>query len=80
MFNIRTGRVLSVLEVISAFEAVSNKKLNYKIINRRVGDVIATYADTTKANNALAWEAELDLKDALSSAWKWEQRIKIDLC
>ncbi|KAA5825159.1 UDP-glucose 4-epimerase GalE [Algibacter amylolyticus] len=76
VFNIGTGKGSSVLEVISAFEAVSNQKLNYKIVERREGDVIAAYADTTKANNVLGWKPELDLKDALSSAWKWEQRIK----
>jgi len=76
VFNIGTGRGSSVLEVISAFEAVSNQKLNYKVVERREGDVIAAYADTTKANNVLCWKPKLDLKDALSSAWKWEQRIK----
>ena len=76
VFNIGTGKGSSVLEVISAFEAVSNQKLNYKIVERREGDVVAAYADTTKANNVLGWKPKLDLKDALSSAWKWEQRIK----
>ncbi|QCX40375.1 UDP-glucose 4-epimerase GalE [Aureibaculum algae] len=76
VFNIGTGKGSSVLEVISAFEAVSNQKLNYKIVERREGDVIAAYADTTKANNVLGWKPKLDLMDALSSAWKWEQRIK----
>mgnify|MGYP001347505607 CR=1 FL=1 len=76
VFNIGTGRGSSVLEVIAAFEEVSNQKLNYKFVNRRVGDVIAAYADTTKANNVLGWRAKLSLKEALASAWKWEQRIK----
>jgi len=76
VFNIGTGKGSSVLEVISAFEAVSNQKLNYKILERREGDVIAAYADTAKANNVLGWKPKLDLMDALSSAWKWEQRIK----
>lgn len=73
VFNIGTGQGSSVLEVISAFEDVSNQKLNYKIVDRRVGDVVAAYADTSKANNVLGWKAKLNLKDALSSAWKWEQ-------
>lgn len=75
VFNIGTGKGSSVLEVITAFENVSGQKLNYKIVNRRVGDVIAAYADTTKANNVLGWKAELSLKDALLSAWKWENKI-----
>ena len=76
VFNIGTGKGSSVLEVITAFEAVSNQKLNYKIVDRRAGDVVAAYADTTKANNVLGWQAQLSLKEALLSAWKWEQSLK----
>ncbi|MDO7171742.1 UDP-glucose 4-epimerase GalE [Mariniflexile sp. AS56] len=76
VFNIGTGKGSSVLEVITAFEEVSNQKLNYKLVDRRAGDVVAAYADTTKANNVLGWKAKLNLKDALASAWKWEQSLK----
>lgn len=76
VFNIGTGKGSSVLDVITAFEEVSERKLNYKIVERRTGDVIAAYADTTKANNVLGWKAELSLKDALLSAWKWEQKLR----
>jgi UDP-glucose 4-epimerase len=76
VFNIGTGKGSSVLEVISAFEEVSGKKLNYKIVDRRAGDVVAAYADTSKANNVLGWKARLNLKDALLSAWKWEQGLR----
>ncbi|SDX07115.1 UDP-glucose 4-epimerase [Lutibacter oricola] len=72
VFNIGTGKGSSVLEVISSFEEVSNQKLNYKIVERREGDVISAYADTNKANSILQWEAKFNLKDALLSAWKWE--------
>ncbi|MDO7173176.1 UDP-glucose 4-epimerase GalE [Mariniflexile sp. AS56] len=75
VFNIGTGQGSSVLEVISQFEEVSGQKLNYKIVERRAGDVIAAYADTSKANKVLGWKAKLNLKDALSSAWKWEQNL-----
>ncbi|SFZ92368.1 UDP-glucose 4-epimerase [Flaviramulus basaltis] len=75
-FNIGTGKGSTVLEVITAFEEVSNQKLNYKIVDRRAGDVVAAYAETTKANNVLGWKAKLSLKDALLSAWKWEQSLK----
>ncbi|MDO7173134.1 UDP-glucose 4-epimerase GalE [Mariniflexile sp. AS56] len=75
VFNIGTGTGSSVLEVIKTFEEVSNQKLNYKIIDRRAGDVIAAYADTTKANKVLGWKAKLSLKDALISAWKWEKGL-----
>tara|TARA_R110001583_G_scaffold95054_1_gene238772 strand:+ start:458 stop:1471 length:1014 start_codon:yes stop_codon:yes gene_type:complete len=74
VFNIGTGKGNSVLEVIHAFEEVSGKKLDYKIVGRREGDVIAAYADTNKANTVLGWKAELSLKDALLSAWKWENK------
>lgn len=76
VFNIGTGKGSSVLEVINTFEEVASQKLNYKIVGRRAGDVISAYADTTKANNILGWKAKLTLKDALSSAWKWEKGLK----
>ena len=59
-----------------AFERVSGKKLNYKIVGRREGDIISAYADTTKANNELGWKSQLSLDDAMRSAWKWEQVVR----
>ncbi len=75
VFNVGTGKGSSVLEVIQAFEKVSNTKLNYKIVARREGDITAAFADTTLANKELNWKAELSLEDALSSAWKWQQTL-----
>lgn len=75
-FNIGTGKGSSVLEIVKAFEKVNNLKLNYKIMPRRAGDITAAYADTTIANKELNWKSELTLKDALSSAWKWQQAQK----
>lgn len=75
VFNIGTGKGSSVLEVIHAFEEVSGEKLNFKIVGRREGDVISAYADTNKANTVLQWKAKLNLKEALLSAWKWEEKI-----
>lgn len=74
-FNLGTGTGSSVLEVIQSFERVSGEKLNYKIANRREGDVISAYADTTKANQVLGWKAESSLDDAMTSAWKWQKRL-----
>ena len=55
---------------------MNKKKLNYKIANRRVGDVIEAYANTEKANTILGWKSQSSLDDALASAWKWEQNIR----
>ena len=76
VFNIGTGKGTSVLEVIKAFEKVTNQSLNYKIVDRRVGDIIEAYADISLANNELKWKAELNLEDALASAWKWQLSLK----
>jgi UDP-glucose 4-epimerase len=76
IFNLGTGKGSSVLEVINAFEKVSGKKLPYKIVARREGDVIEAYANTDKANTVLGWKAESSLEDALDSAWKWEKKIR----
>ncbi|WP_111309401.1 UDP-glucose 4-epimerase GalE [Confluentibacter sediminis] len=77
-FNLGTGTGSSVLEVIHSFEKVSGEKLNYKIVDRREGDVVSAYADTTKANNELGWKSQLTLDDAMSSAWKWEKRLGVN--
>jgi len=75
-FNLGTGKGSSVLEVIAAFETVSGQKLPYKLVDRREGDVIEAFADTQKANEVLGWKAVFTLKDAIDSAWKWEQKIR----
>ncbi|MBV1925339.1 MAG: UDP-glucose 4-epimerase GalE, partial [Dokdonia sp.] len=60
------------------FEKVSKTQLNYKIVEKREGDITAAYADTEKANNELGWTAAYTLDDALASAWKWEQKVRKD--
>ncbi len=76
VFNLGTGRGSSVLEVVKAFEKTTGQPLNYKIVARRPGDVIAVYADTTKANEVLGWKAEKTMEEALQSAWKWEKKLR----
>ncbi|RZJ63921.1 MAG: UDP-glucose 4-epimerase GalE [Flavobacterium sp.] len=76
IFNLGTGTGNSVLEVINAFERVTGQKLNYKLVDRRPGDVTEAYADTAKANDILGWKAQLSLDEALSSAWAWEQKVR----
>ncbi len=74
-FNIGTGKPTSVLEIIHTFEQVSGKKVPYKIVARRAGDVEKVWADTTRANEVMGWKAQLSLADMLSSAWKWETTL-----
>lgn len=76
IFNLGTGTGSSVLEVIQSFERVSGKKLNYRVVGRREGDVVQAYADTRKANEALGWKALSTLDQAMKSAWDWELKVK----
>ena len=75
-FNLGTGRGSSVLEVIKTFEKVTGVPVNYKIVGRRSGDVVAVWADTTKANQVLGWKAGTSLEDTLLSAWNWEKKLR----
>ena len=76
VFNIGTGRGVSVLELVRKFEEVNNLKLNYKIVGRRAGDIVAIWADPSYANNELGWRAERSLDETLAAAWKWEKHIR----
>ena len=73
VFNLGTGKGVSVLEMVKTFEKVTNNKLNYRIVDRRTGDVEKVWADTSYANRELGWKAETSLEATLASAWKWEQ-------
>ena len=74
-FNIGTGRGVSVLELIRTFEAVTGVKVPHKIVGRREGDIEKVWADPTKANTILGWEAKESLADTLRSAWAWQERL-----
>ena len=76
VFNIGTGRGLSVLELIHAFEAATGVKLNYQIVGRRAGDIEQVWADPTYANNELGWKAETSIEDTLRSAWNWQLKLR----
>jgi len=78
VFNLGTGNGVSVLEAINMFEKVSGVKLNYAIAPRRPGDVVAIYANNDYARNKLGWTIKYSLEDMMATAWKWEQRLKID--
>ncbi len=75
-FNLGTGRGVSVLEVINAFEKSTGVKLKYKVAGRREGDIEKVFADTHFANAELGWKAEKNLEETLLSAWKWEKKIR----
>ena len=78
VFNLGSGNGVSVLEAILAFEKVSGVKLDYTVGPRRPGDVIAIYANNDYARNTLGWELKYSLDDMMATAWKWEQRLKVD--
>ncbi len=76
LFNLGSGEGVTVLEAIRAFEKVSGKKLNYKISDRRSGDVAAIYSDSAKAEKILGWKAKRTLDEMMESAWKWELHLR----
>ena len=76
IFNVGTGRAVSVFELVKTFERVNNLKLNYKVAPRRAGDVVAVWADTSLANKELGWHAERTLDQTLKAAWAWEKRVR----
>ncbi len=78
VFNLGTGNGVTVLEAINSFEKVSGVKLNYVIAPRRPGDVVAIYANNELAVKELGWNIRYSLEDMMLTAWKWEQRLKID--
>ncbi len=76
VFNLGTGKGISVLEIIKSFEKATGQQLNYEIAGRRPGDVEQVFADTTYANNELGWCAQKPLEETLSSAWEWEKNYR----
>ena len=74
VFNIGTGKGLSVLELIHIFRKVTGIALPYEIVGRREGDIEQIWADPHKANTVLGWTAKESIDDTLRSAWKWEQK------
>jgi UDP-glucose 4-epimerase len=75
VYNLGTGNGVTVLEAIKAFEKVSGLRLNYKMAERRPGDVVAIYSDTTLSEQMLDWKTKFSIEDMMSSAWKWQQLL-----
>jgi UDP-glucose 4-epimerase len=76
-FNLGTGKGLSVLELIHAFEKSTGVKVPYKIVGRREGDIEQIWCDPRHANEVLGWKAVETIEDTLSSAWAWQQKIGV---
>ena len=76
VFNVGTGRGLSVLELITAFEKATGVKLNYQIVGRRAGDIEKVWANPALANNELGWKAERSIEETLLSAWNWQLKLR----
>ncbi len=73
-WNLGTGHGLSVMEIIRAFEAASGKKIPYKVVARRPGDIAASYADAAKAQRELNWKAKRGLTEMMQDTWRWQQQ------
>lgn len=76
MFNLGTGKGVSVLEMVDVFQKVTGVPLNYQIVARRPGDVEQVWADTHFANEELGWKAQSTLEETLLSAWNWEKQYR----
>jgi UDP-glucose 4-epimerase len=76
VFNLGTGKGVSVLEAINSFERVSGVKLKYRITERRAGDIEKIWADPSYANRELGWRTLNSLDEAMKTAWEWEKKIR----
>lgn len=76
IYNLGTGVGYSVLDMVKAFEESTGKKVNYKIVERRAGDIATCYSDPQKAKNELHWEATKTLNDMCKDSWKYIQNRK----
>jgi UDP-glucose 4-epimerase len=76
VFNLGTGKGVSVLEAIKSFERISGIKLKYRIVGRRAGDIEKIWADPSYANKELGWKTLSSLDDAMKTAWDWENMVR----
>ncbi|MGD9328887.1 MAG: UDP-glucose 4-epimerase GalE [Cyclobacteriaceae bacterium] len=79
VFNLGTGTGYSVMDVIKAFERVTGMQLNFKIMDRREGDIEKVWADPAYSNKELGWKAEKGIEEMMDSAWKWELAYRKNL-
>ena len=76
VFNLGTGRGVSVLELINTFEQTTGVKVPHKIVGRREGDIEQVWANPERANKVLGWTATETLADTLQSAWNWQVKLR----
>ncbi|MBL0047577.1 MAG: UDP-glucose 4-epimerase GalE [Bacteroidetes bacterium] len=77
VFNIGTGIGYSVLEMVLLFEKISGLKLDYKMANRRPGDIESIYADVSLSSKELGWKAQRNLENMLATSWNWEKKLAL---
>jgi UDP-glucose 4-epimerase len=73
IYNLGTGRGVSVYELVHAFEEANNVTISLRVGRRRAGDLTTSFADSSLANRELHWRAELSLEDMCRDAWRWQQ-------
>lgn len=76
VFNLGTGRGLSVLEILHTFMQVTGVDVPYEIVGRREGDIEQVWAKPDRANNVLGWTADTPIEEVLQSAWNWEKKLR----
>ena len=76
IFNLGTGKGVSVMEAIKSFERISGEKLKYKVVGRRAGDIEQIWADPSFANKELGWRTSSSLDEAMKTAWDWEKTLR----
>ena len=76
IYNLGTGKGYSVLDMVKAFEKATGQKVQYKITERRAGDIAICYSDPTKAKQELNWTATKTLEDMCRDSWKYIQNSK----
>lgn len=76
IFNLGTGRGVSVMELINTFQEATGVNVPYVMAPRRKGDIIQVWADPTRANNVLRWKADVPLSETMRNAWRWQCRLQ----
>lgn len=71
-YNLGTGRGYSVLDMVRAFEKASDRKVAYRIVPRRAGDIASCYADPSKAHGELGWKASRGIDEMCEDTWRWQ--------